>query len=188
MVNPSRLTGALLTHLNRAMVRPDSLLELPALLIERARDSDVPAILALQRLAFVTEAEIYGDSSIPPLTQSEESLRAEFREAVVLKAVRAGSLAGSVRGRRAGATCHVARLAVHPGHRRRGIGAALMKALEAAFSEVVRFELFTGERSEGNLRLYRGLGYSEFKRERLSDSVALVFMEKTVAPGLSVPG
>jgi ribosomal protein S18 acetylase RimI-like enzyme len=149
--------------------------------IERAHEADAPILLALQKLAFETEAEIYGDRSIPPLTQTEDSLRAEFGRALFLEAVDDdGTIVGSVRGRQSGDTCHVARLAVHPHHRRRGIGAALMRAIEQAFAGVGRFELFTGERSEGNLRLYRGLGYVEFKRERLSDSVSLVFMEKRV--------
>ncbi len=155
--------------------------------IERAHDADIPAILVLQKLAFLTEAEIYGDYSIPPLTQTEQSLRAEFGRAIFLKAMEAGELVGSVRGCSFGGTCHIARLAVSPDHRRRGIGAALMRAIESAFGEASRFELFTGERSEGNIRLYRALGYTEFKSERLSDAVLLVFMEKA-APRSSVAG
>jgi ribosomal protein S18 acetylase RimI-like enzyme len=151
-------------------------------IIERAHETDIPAILALQKLAFVTEAELYNDHSIPPLTQTEESLRAEFARAVFLKAVEAGELVGSVRGWCSYGTCHVARLAVHPEHRRRGFATALMTAIESVFVEANRFELFTGERSEANLRMYRGLGYSEFKRERLSDSVSVVFMEKARSP------
>jgi ribosomal protein S18 acetylase RimI-like enzyme len=149
------------------------------MLIERACESDVPAILALQKLAFLAEAELYGDYSIPPLTQTEASLRAELGQAVVLKATETGRIVGTVRGRCAGDTCHVGRLAVHPDLRCRGIGTALMRMIEAACGDVRRFELYTGGRSEGNLRLYRGLGYSEFKRERLSAAVSLVFMEKT---------
>jgi ribosomal protein S18 acetylase RimI-like enzyme len=156
--------------------------------IERANEADLPAILVLQKLAFLTEAEIYRDHSIPPLTQTEESLRAEFGRAVFLKAMEAGELVGSVRGWCSGTTCHIARLAVNPGHRRRGIAASLMRAIESVFGEASRFELFTGDRSESNIRLYRGLGYAEFKRERLSDSVSLVFMEKAAPPRSSAPG
>jgi ribosomal protein S18 acetylase RimI-like enzyme len=150
--------------------------------IERAHEEDIPALLVLQKLAFLTEAEIYQDYSIPPLTETEASMREDFAEAVFLKAIDAGELVGSVRGRRRGSTCHIARLAVNPGRRRLGIGATLMRAIELVFDEASRFELFTGERSESNLRLYRGLGYSEFKRERLSESVPLVFMEKRAPP------
>lgn len=147
-------------------------------MVERALEQDLPSILALQKLAFVTEAELYGDYSIPPLTQTEASLREEFHRAVILKAMQGDELVGSVRGWQDGSTCHVARLAVHPGHRRQGLGGQLMKAIESVFVHASRFELFTGDRSESNIRLYRRLGYCEFKRERLNDSVSLVFMQK----------
>jgi len=38
--------------------------------------------------------------------------------------------------------------------------------------------LFTGHLSEGNLRLYRRLGYAEFRRERVSDHLVLVHLRK----------
>lgn len=44
--------------------------------------------------------------------------------------------------------------------------------------DAARFELFTGSRSLGNLRLYRRLGYEEFRLEPLSDQVELVYLEK----------
>lgn len=154
-------------------------------MIERALEQDIPSILALQKQAFVTEAELYGDYSIPPLTQTEASLQEEFRRAIILKATQGDELVGSVRGWRDGSTCHIARLAVHPDHRRQGLGEELMNAIESVFIDAARFELFTGHRSEGNIRLYRRLGYSEFKRERLNESVSFVFMQKV---GRDLPG
>jgi len=65
--------------------------------IEHAREADIPAILALQKLAFLSEAKLYDDYSIPPLTQTEESLRAEFSRAVFLNAVEDLVLVGSIR-------------------------------------------------------------------------------------------
>ena len=38
--------------------------------ITQATAEDAAAILALQRLAYQSEAEVYGDFSIPPLTQT----------------------------------------------------------------------------------------------------------------------
>ena len=38
--------------------------------------------------------------------------------------------------------------------------------------------LFTGHLSEGNLRLYRRLGYAETHRERVADHLTLVHMRK----------
>lgn len=110
--------------------------------------------------------------------QSVEELRATFDDLVFLKAVVDDRLVGSVRARQDGRTCHVGRLIVHPEFRRRGIGTELMARIEARFSAAPRFELFTGHRSEDNLRLYTRLGYGEFKREALSPKVTLVFLEK----------
>jgi hypothetical protein len=40
--------------------------------------------------------------------------------------------------------------------------------------------LFTSERSERNLHLYRKLGYREFKRKPLNERVSLVYLERRV--------
>jgi hypothetical protein len=38
--------------------------------------------------------------------------------------------------------------------------------------------LFTGGRSEGNLALYRKVGYSQVREERVADMLTLVHLEK----------
>src|SRR6266568_3636817 len=48
---------------------------------------DAPAILDLQKLAYHTEAVLYHDWSIPPLTQTLPELRAEFTDWKILKAM-----------------------------------------------------------------------------------------------------
>jgi hypothetical protein len=53
-----------------------------------------------------------------------------------------------------------------------------MSAIEAEFPYAKRFELFTGSRSEGNIRLYERLGYRTFRSDRLSPLVEMVYMEK----------
>lgn len=75
---------------------------------------------------------------------------------------------------------------VRPTYQRHGLGARLLAAIEDAFPEASTFELFTGNLSEGNLRLYRSIGYREFKREPVPP-YQLVFLEKPNAkpPGLS---
>ena len=67
---------------------------------------------------------------------------------------------------------------VSPRLQGRGIGTRLMRSVEAAFPSVARFELFTGSRSESNIRLYERLGYRRLREQVLSPAVTLVFMEK----------
>jgi ribosomal protein S18 acetylase RimI-like enzyme len=146
--------------------------------IERADVVDAQAILDLQKLAYLSEAAIYDDYTLPPLTQTLEGVVADFARHVVLKASLDGRLVGSVRGRLDGATCFVARLIVHPDVQDRGIGTALMRQLEQRFPEAERFELFTGVLSERPLHLYDKLGYRAIRTERQTDKVDIVFLEK----------
>ena len=146
--------------------------------IERAGIQDAGAILDLQKLAYRSEAAIYGDHAVPPLAQTLEGMVADLREQVVLKAVLGDRIVGSVRARLERATCSIGRLIVHPDVQNQGIGTRLMGEIEALHDQADRYELFTGHRSERNLYLYRKLGYSEFRRERITDALTLVFLEK----------
>jgi ribosomal protein S18 acetylase RimI-like enzyme len=151
----------------------------PRLVIQPAGIADAKAILALQKIAYRSEAELYGNPGIPPMTQTLPELRAQFENHVILKAsTRRGRIVGSVRARFAGGTCFIGRLLVHPQFQRRGLGTALMAAIESRVPEAERFELFTGHRSAGNLRLYRRLGYRELRRERVDATLELVYLEK----------
>ena len=92
------------------------------LTIERAAAPDLPEILTLQKLAYQSEAELYHDFSIPPLTQTREEIEEEFRQKVFLKAVSGGKIVGSVRAEAQGETCYIGRLIVLPEYQNRGIG------------------------------------------------------------------
>lgn len=136
-------------------------------------------ILALQKRVYESEARLYDDWNLPPLTQTIDSLRAEFATSLVLKAVDGdGAIAGSVRARESAGTCHVGRLIVSPEQQGRGIGTRLMSEIEARFPAVPRFELFTGNLSAANIRLYERLGYRHCREQAMSPTVTLVFMEK----------
>ena len=146
--------------------------------VERAAPDDAAQILDLQKLAYQSEARLYDDWTLPPLMQTLESLREEFANSIVLKAIEAGRLVGSVRAREAEAVCHVGRLIVDPSLQGRGVGTMLLQCVESEFPEARAFELFTGSRSEGNLRFYERLGYERTREKVLSPAVTLVFLVK----------
>jgi ribosomal protein S18 acetylase RimI-like enzyme len=146
--------------------------------IEPAGLDDAAEVLALQKLAFQSEAALWDDDTIPPLTQTLDQIAADFGSHRYLKAVEGGRIVGAVRGRLEHGTCHVGRLMVHPDLQNQGLGKRLMAAVEAHFPSAERFEIFTGEISLRNIHLYEKLGYRAFKTQRLNAKVTLVFMEK----------
>ena len=148
------------------------------MLIEQAGVKDAAEILALQKLAYASEAEIYDDYTIPPLVQTLEQIETDFESQFFLKTSVNGRIIGSVRAHARQGACFIGRLIVHPDFQNQGIGTQLMNEIEKRFKQAKRFELFTGRRSERNLRFYRKLGYEAFKTERISEKVGLVFMEK----------
>ncbi|WP_431910078.1 GNAT family N-acetyltransferase [Nonomuraea jabiensis] len=154
-------------------------------MIERATTADAGEILTVQRAAYVSEAQLYGDPYIPALIESLEQVRKVIEGAVVLKALDAGRVIGAVRGQVSGTTCLVGRLVVAPDHQGRGIGTALLTALHEAVPEAEAFDLFTGHLSEANLKLYRRLGYRETSRERMDDHLTLIHLR--MRPDRSLP-
>jgi ribosomal protein S18 acetylase RimI-like enzyme len=151
---------------------------MPADLMIQDAAADAAEILALQKLAYLSEAALYDDYTIPPLTQTLESMLQDIESQVVLVAVLGDRIVGSVRARQQGDTCYIGRLIVHPEHQNRGIGASLMRAIENRFSEAQRFELFTGDRSTKNLYFYRKLGYEVTRPGSLPNNVTLVYLQK----------
>ncbi|WP_061300225.1 GNAT family N-acetyltransferase [Herbidospora cretacea] len=158
--------------------------------IKRAEPSDAGEILTVQRAAYVSEAQLYGDPFIAPLIESLEQLRKAIESAVLLKAVDGGRVVGVVRGlvadltpgTNSGRACVVGRLVVAPDRQGEGIGTALLDALHEQvaeeFPDVRAFDLFTGHLSDANLRLYKRLGYGETRRERVQDHLTMVHMRR----------
>jgi ribosomal protein S18 acetylase RimI-like enzyme len=148
--------------------------------VERAKPEDAQEVLDLQKLAYLSEAAIYGEYNIPPLTQTLVGIERDFQKQTVLKVTMHGRIVGSVRGYVSEGTCFVGRLIVHPDFQNQGTGTQLLVEIEAAFDQARRFELFTGHKSERNLHLYRKLGYRPFRSEQVTDNLTIVYLEKTV--------
>ena len=155
--------------------------------IKQVSLEDVDMILQLQIQAYLSEAEIYNDYSIPPLIQSFNEIKQEFSQQVFLKAIEKGKeegdpatmmIVGSVRAYLERGTAYIGRLIVKPEYQNKGIGTKLMQAIEQHFKFANRYELFIGHKSTRNLHLYQKLGYYEFKRVPVNESLTMVFLEK----------
>jgi GNAT superfamily N-acetyltransferase len=151
-------------------------------LIASAAPGDAGEILTVQRAAYLVEAQLYGDPFISPLVESIDRIRRAISgDAVVLKAQSAGRIVGAVRAQFSERTCLVGRLVVAPDRQGEGVGTRLMGALEdEVCGRVDACVLFTGHLSDGNLRLYRRLGYAETHRERVAAHLMLVHMRKSL--------
>jgi ribosomal protein S18 acetylase RimI-like enzyme len=145
--------------------------------ILKASEEDAPEILRLQYAAYQSEALLYNDFSIQPLTQTLAQLEEEFRIGVVLKAVDGGEIIGSVRAHESQNTAYIGKLIVAPQYRNQGIGKRLLRAIELEFP-MRRYELYTGDKSDKNIALYQNLGYKIFKNQVINPQLAIVYMEK----------
>jgi GNAT superfamily N-acetyltransferase len=153
--------------------------------ILEATVADAAEILALQKSAYLFEAKLYDDYTIPPMTQTVEELAGDFSRKTILKAVEDDRIIGSVNGCLKEGRCLIGRLMVHPRFQRQGIGTRLMAAIEAKFTDARLFELFTGELSLRNIRLYERLGYRIIRKERFAGkSFSILFMEKSLENGI----
>jgi ribosomal protein S18 acetylase RimI-like enzyme len=146
--------------------------------VEQATIDDAQEILALQKLAYISEAEIYNDFTIPPLHQTLDEIKAEFADQRFLKFCSDSRITGSVRAYVKEGTCFIGKLIVHPECQNRGIGTKLLEEIENTFDHVTRYELFTGHKSRKNLHLYEKNGYKIFRRQILTEDLTIVFMEK----------
>ena len=141
--------------------------------------ADAGEVLTVQRAAYVSEAQLYENLKFTALTETLDEVRAATAAGGILVARRGNRIVGAVRGELVDGECHIGRLVVAPDQRGRGIGRALLAAIEAEFLGRARsFVLFTGDRSATNLRLYERAGYARSRGERVGDTLSLVYLEK----------
>lgn len=117
------------------------------------------------------------------MTQTLEEMEKDLRNLTVLKATKNGRLIGSVRADAEGGICKIGRLIVAPEMQRKGLGTRLMAAIERAFPHAEAYELFTGEKSVGNLNFYKSLGYERTCEKEALPGLILVFLRKTHLSG-----
>ena len=148
------------------------------IIIEKASIENAEEILSLQKIAYVSEAKIIDDFTIPPLHQTLEEIQSEFRHQIFLKVELNDAIIGSVRTFLEGKTCYIGKLIVHPKNQNTGIGKKLLHAAEKQFPDAERYELFTGQKSKRNLYIYEKNGYQIFKNIKISEKLSMVFLEK----------
>jgi len=147
--------------------------------IEKATFEDLPEILDLQKLAYMSEAKLLNDYTIQPLTQTLDELEKEFGSHTILKLLdkKDNAIIGSVRACEKDGRVYIGKLFVHPDYQNKGLGANLLKTIETMYTSKT-FELFTSSKSEKNIKLYVKNGYKEYKRQKASEELEFVFMEK----------
>lgn len=150
------------------------------MIIKKAEKKDLQQILELQKQAYLSEAELLNNFSIPPLMETIADLEEEYEKGLILKAAEKSDpdrIVGSVRGYTEGDTLYIGKLIVAPECQNRGIGKQLLRSVEEYFPNH-RYELFTSTRSLKNISIYEKSGYHEFKREQIREDLSFVYLEK----------
>lgn len=139
----------------------------------------LPELLELQYLAYQSEAAIYPNTTIPPMSQRLTELEAEFDQGTLfLAGYRGDRMVASVRGWLETDTASLNKLIVHPDFQRRQYGRYMMEAIEDELATAKRYELFTGHKSERNIRFYEEAGYRIFRIQKINEDLSLVYFEK----------
>ena len=131
------------------------------LVFRPATPADYPDLLAIQRAAYgLKEVPLYGPD-LPPLRETPESLELETASG---KQIFVGTVEGSVVASlrleiRPDGEVYFGRLSVNPELQGRGVGQAMLRALENHFPSAPSFALDCGVRSEENHHIYSKHGY-----------------------------
>lgn len=115
-------------------------------------------LLRIQHAAYALEATLLGDDRIPPLHEGLSDLLAQpLRWLAALDGARVvGALGFTGDSSARDAEADIDRLIVDPAHHRRGIGAALVRAV---LEQSGRVTVSTGRGNEPARALYAGLGF-----------------------------
>jgi N-acetylglutamate synthase-like GNAT family acetyltransferase len=149
--------------------------------IEEATPCEAKQILDIQKQAYLSEAIIYNDFQIPPLTQSLAEIKSDFESHRFYVAKVHKIIVGMVKINIDGNRGYIGRLAVLPEMQKKGIGTLLMDHIESHHIDLDTLELFTGHKSEQNLSFYSKRGYETFKHQAVNDNLSFVFLQKKVA-------
>lgn len=148
--------------------------------IVKATTEDIKEILEVQKLAYEPNKIRYNDDKIPPLIETEQLVKEEMNICTIFKAVENGKIIGSVRGYPIEDYCYIGRLNVHPQYQNHGVAHALLNMVQEEI-KVKKYKLTTGHLDEQNLGFYTRLGFVRGQREKISNSLYFIHMEKTLS-------
>jgi ribosomal protein S18 acetylase RimI-like enzyme len=159
--------------------------------IALVEDDHAGELLTLRRAAFVTEAQLYDDPHIPPLTQTLAELREDLArdDVVTIGAWEGHRMIGSVRVEIEDEKATLGRLAVAPDKQARGIGTEMLFAVLPYLPEQTKeIWVFTGKDSKQNLALYTKHGYEE-QYEKAAGDLTYTYLRRVLgaAGARSVP-
>ena len=160
----------------------------PEVRIDVVGDETAGELLTVRRAAFVSEAQLYDDPNIPPLTQTLDELRADLAdpEVITLGAWAGHRLVGSIRVLLEGTRATLGRLAVAPDLQGQGIGTQLLLAILPHLPEdTSEVWVFTGRDSVQNLALYEKHGY-EHEHDRTVGDLTYAYLRKILGDSAAV--
>ncbi len=146
--------------------------------ITPAKPEDAPVIHAIQMRAFAEEGRLSDNMAIPPLTETVDAVEELIRTQTVLVAKADGAIVGSARGIQDGSSCTIRGVLVDPPWQGRGIGAALLSAVETLHPGVERFTLTTNTLVPGNVNFNERHGYRVDELTKYSGKIVLAQMSK----------
>ena len=125
--------------------------------IRPATESDFPALLHVQQIAFGEYAGVYKVSGWT--TETLESLKEDAREKHIFVAEEGGTIVGSVRFWTVAGVCVIRLLSVSPAHQRQGVGKSLIREIESITTDAHKFYACTMLRTARNIQFFMQLGY-----------------------------
>lgn len=125
--------------------------------IRPATETDLEAILTVQRAAFGEYATVYEVSAWT--TETLDSLRQDAKEKRILVAEAEGVVVGSVRFWTVAGVCVIRLLSVSPDHQKQGVGKALIREIERVTTDAHKFYACTMLRTARNILFFSSLGY-----------------------------
>lgn len=125
--------------------------------IRPATESDFPALLHVQQIAFGEYSGVYKVSGWT--TETLESLKEDAKEKHILVAEEGGTIVGSVRFWTVAGVCVIRLLSVSPASHHQGVGKALIHEIERTTTDAHKFYACTMLRTARNIQFFMNLGY-----------------------------